>query len=241
VRDRFERVVSTGFAGITDRGIRHHRNEDFFAMDSVGDSRVIVVCDGVSSTTEADRASEAAADAIFRALVQGEGIPAAVALGQSAVSGLSADAATTVVAAVVKDRKAQIGWLGDSRAYWIARVGAAQLTRDDSWLNEVVSSGEMAEEEAMKSSQAHAITRWLGADAAPEECSPTVLEFDAPGEGYLLVCSDGLWNYVPDAAGMAELVYAHEDAEAIEILRSLVEFANGRGGQDNITAVLVQI
>ncbi len=245
VRDHFERVVSARFAGVTDRGLRHHRNEDFFAMDTVagsdGESHVIVVCDGVSSTSEADQASEAAVEAVFRALVQGECLAGAVAKGQVAVAGLEGkDAATTVVAAVVRGRCAEIAWVGDSRAYWIAREGSRQLTRDDSWLNEVVSSGEVAEADALQSPQAHAITRWLGADAAPEECAASVVEFEVPGDGFLLVCSDGLWNYVPDAAGMAEMVLAREGEEAIAVVRSLVEFANGRGGQDNITAVLMR-
>jgi serine/threonine protein phosphatase PrpC len=242
VRDHFERAISAEFAGITDKGLRHHRNEDFFAMDVVDDARVIVVCDGVSSTSEADRASETAVDAVFRALVQGESLTDAVGRGQLAVAGLDGkDAATTVVAAVVRDRRAEIAWVGDSRAYWIARENSKQLTRDDSWLNEVVESGEMAEAEAAGSPQAHAITRWLGADAAEKESAPSIVEFESPGEGFLLVCSDGLWNYVPDAAGMAELIYAHEGEEAVAVVRSLAEFANGRGGQDNITAVLVKV
>jgi serine/threonine protein phosphatase PrpC len=240
VRDRFERVVSEGFAGITDRGIRHHRNEDFFAMDAEGDRFVMVVCDGVSSTSEADQASETAANAIFGALAEGEDLSAAVAKGQSAVARVAGDAATTAVAAVVRGREAQIAWVGDSRAYWIAREDSRQLTRDDSWLNEVVEAGEMAEAEALKSPQAHAITRWLGADAEPEESAARIVEFESPGDGYLLVCSDGLWNYVPDADAMAELVYA-EAGDAVATVRRLVEFANGKGGQDNITAVLLAL
>jgi len=56
------------------------------------------------------------------------------------------------------------------------------------------------------------------------------VEFEVPCEGYLLVCSDGLWNYVPDAAAMAELVYA-ESGEAVDIARRLVDFANSKGGR----------
>src|SRR5262249_18090762 len=62
-RDHFEVVVSPSFAGASDRGMRHHRNEDFLAMDTVdADAHVIVVCDGVSSAEDADRASEAAGE-----------------------------------------------------------------------------------------------------------------------------------------------------------------------------------
>jgi len=244
-RDHFERVISAGFAGITDRGLRHHRNEDFFMMDSLNDNQadggqVIVVCDGVSSTSEAEKGSEAAADAVFRSLVQKQTLEEAVAAGQSAVAEIDGEPATTVVAAVVREKRIQVASVGDSRAYWIAREDSRQLTSDDSWINDVVSAGEMTEEEALKSSQAHAITRWLGADASAEDCAASLVEFEIPGPGYLLLCSDGLWNYVPDAAAMAELVYA-EEQDAVGVVRRLVDFANGKGGQDNITAVLLAL
>jgi serine/threonine protein phosphatase PrpC len=240
MRDHFERVVSPAFAGITDRGLRHHRNEDFFAIDSIGNSHVMVVCDGVSSTSEADKASEAAAGAIFRSLVQSASLREAVAKGQTAVAALAGEPATTVVAAIVREKRANIAWVGDSRAYWIAKENSQQLTVDDSWLNDVVSSGEMSEEEALQSGQAHAITRWLGVDAAPDDCAPSLAEFDIPGPGYLLLCSDGLWNYASEAAAVAELIFAG-DRDALGVVRSLVEFANSKGGQDNITAVLLAL
>ncbi len=239
-RDHFEREVSAEFAGVSDRGIRHHRNEDFFVMDAVGEAEVIVVCDGVSSTSEAEKGSEAAADAAFRALIQGESLKDAVARGQSAISAIDGEPATTMVAAVVRDSRIQIASVGDSRAYWIAKENSQQLTSDDSWMNDVVSAGEMTAEEAAKSSQAHAITRWLGADAGPEDCAASLVDFDIPGPGYLLVCSDGLWNYAPGAATLAEMIFA-EPAAVIDIVRRLAAFANEQGGQDNITAVLLKV
>ena len=130
--------------------------------------------------------------------------------------------------------------MGDSRAYWIARENSRQLTRDDPSINEVVEAGEMTEEEALKSSQAHAITRWLGADATPDDSAPSLVEFDIPGPGHLLLCSDGLWNYVPNPAAMSELIYAQEE-DAVGVVRRLVDFANEKGGQDNITAVLLTL
>lgn len=240
MRDHFEHVVSPAFAGITDRGLRHHRNEDFFVMDSVGDAHIAVVCDGVSSTSEAERASEAAADTIFRSLLQSEPLRDAVAKAQNAVAAVAGEPATTVVAAVVRDGRALIASVGDSRAYWIARENSQQLTRDDSWINEVVECGEMTQEEALKSSQAHAITRWLGADATADDSAASLVEFDIPGPGHLLLCSDGLWNYVADPAAMAELIHAGEE-EAVNTVRRLVDFANEKGGQDNITAVLLTL
>ena len=112
-RDHFERVVSDGFAGITDRGLRHHRNEDFFMIDVINvdtaeSAHVIVVCDGVSSTSEADKGSEAAADALFRSVTQGDTLSVAVTKAQNAVAAIDGEPATTLVAAIVRDKQATI-------------------------------------------------------------------------------------------------------------------------------------
>jgi serine/threonine protein phosphatase PrpC len=128
--------------------------------------------------------------------------------------------------------------VGDSRAYWIDGAGARQLTSDHSWLNEVVSSGEMTFEEAMEDSRAHAITRWLGGDSG-ENAKPDIVTFPVPGPGALLICSDGLWNYAPSEGDMAEL-FGRMEGDAIVICRGLVEFAKERGGQDNITAAVLR-
>ena len=168
-RDRFELTVSPTFAGLSDRGLRHHRNEDFLAMDTVAeDAHVIVVCDGVSSTRDADKASEAATEAAFRSLVQSiesgqdtrrTALMAAMAKASAAVTALASagdNPATTIVAAVARDAFIDIAWLGDSRAYWIGPDGPArQLTEDDA-----------------ESPESHAITKWLGADA-PEDPRPS--------------------------------------------------------------------
>ena len=117
-----------------------------------------------------------------------------------------------------------------------------QLTSDHSWLAEVVASGEMNAIEAEKSPQAHAITRWLGADAAlPIDLS--VLTFRFPRSGTLLLCSDGLWNYAQISEEIAALVAGAEavNCSALSVSRSLVEFALSKGGHDNITAIVFRV
>ena len=231
-RDRFERPVSASFAGLTDRGLRHHRNEDFFTMDKVGDdAHVMVVCDGVSSTLDADKASEAAAEAAFRSLVQSlesgqdtrrTALMAAISKACAAVTALASSGespASTIVAAVARGGFIDVAWLGDSRAYWIGPEGPAQqLTEDDS-----------------ESPDSHAITKWLGADAPEDQVTSTV-RFEIPGPGSLLLCSDGLWNYLPDPADMVRT-----GTDAVDIVHTLIDFANRSGGHDNITAVLLLV
>src|SRR5579883_2367532 len=220
--DHIEIVVSADLAAVSDRGIRHERNEDRVAIQG----NVLVVCDGVSSSGEAQTAAAAAVESISERLSGGSSIEEAFAEAARRVADLERAGeapSTTAVAARVENNTATIGWVGDSRAYWIDGAGARQLTSDHSWLNDVVSSGEMTIEEAMEDSRAHAITRWLGGDSE-ENAKPDVVAFPIPGPGALLLCSDGLWNYAPSEREMAEL-FAGMEGEAIAICRGLVEFA----------------
>jgi serine/threonine protein phosphatase PrpC len=129
-------------------------------------------------------------------------------------------------------------WLGDSRAYWLtADGGSRRLTTDDSLAQEMIASGLMDEADAMASPQAHVITRWLGADIT--EPHPHVVKFEPSGTGVVLICTDGLWNYLPEAAGLAELALPSATTDPLGVASELVKFALDAGGMDNITAVLV--
>ncbi|MFI2362865.1 protein phosphatase 2C domain-containing protein [Promicromonospora sp. NPDC019610] len=146
----------------------------------------------------------------------------------------------TFVAAVVDHDLIVAGWLGDSRVYWLPDEGPAeQLSVDDSWAQEMIAAG-VPRAQAETSPQAHAITRWLGPDAADTDarCAATV----PSGPGWLLVCSDGLWNYCSDAHQMGELVRRFAGCgEPHAAASALVRWANAQGGRDNITAALARI
>jgi serine/threonine protein phosphatase PrpC len=131
-----------------------------------------------------------------------------------------------------------LSWLGDSRIYWLGADGhAMRLSTDDSMAEELVAQGRMNEADALASPQAHVITRWLGADLA--EVHPHVLRVEPIGPGVVLVCSDGLWNYRPEAAGLAQLALPAALTEPLSAAATLVKFALDAGGMDNITALLV--
>jgi serine/threonine protein phosphatase PrpC len=97
----------------------------------------------------------------------------------------------------------------------------------------------MTRAEAESLPRAHAITRWLGRDS--NEIVPRVGELDLPGPGWVVVCSDGLWNYAssPDELG-EQLAAAAIDADPAAIAGRLVAWANSRGGKDNITVALAR-
>ena len=130
-------------------------------------------------------------------------------------------------------------WLGDSRAYWLAAGESQRLTADDSLAQEMVDSGLLGEAEAMASPQAHVITRWLGADIT--EPRAHVSRFEPPGPGVLLICSDGLWNYLPDADDLAGLALPGALTDPAGAAGTLLKFALDAGGMDNITVVLVPV
>jgi serine/threonine protein phosphatase PrpC len=253
-RDRIERDLGT-VAGVTDRGLRHSRNEDAMAFAVIGaesgrTASVIVVCDGVSTSTEPQRASQLGADTslehMVHALRRGESaatsITAAIEAAQRAVSALADDypdrasaPSCTIAAAVVEPGLVTVGWVGDSRVYWLAPDAGAsrRLTDDDTWAGQLISGGAVEEAEAYKAPHAHAILRWLGPDAPPEP--PHLYDFAPDGPGLVLACSDGLWNYVWDAAELARLAGRGGLAA---MAASLTAVALDAGGQDNITTVL---
>ena len=175
-----------GLAGISDRGYGHARNEDAMALGRLPEegpahTLAAVVCDGVSSARRPELASAAATSVGLDALLTGtdSGVPrmlAAIAAAADAVAQLAPDTpdapSCTLVAALVEEQDGRpvvtVGWVGDSRAYWLAADGAAALlTTDHSWAAEMVGAGILDEATAMRDRRAHAITRWLGADQAP--------------------------------------------------------------------------
>jgi serine/threonine protein phosphatase PrpC len=151
----------------------------------------------------------------------------------------------TLVAALVRDGQATIGWVGDSRAYRFGPDLAQLLTHDHSWFNAVVESGEMTSAEAAASPNANAILQAIGPlnaddDGPAQPPSPDVVTCDLLTGHLLLLCSDGLWKYAPEAGELADVVRQQRPPVVpLELSRQLVNFANTRGGTDNVTAAIL--
>ncbi|MBV9096190.1 MAG: protein phosphatase 2C domain-containing protein [Streptosporangiaceae bacterium] len=259
VRDHGEVDLGTA-AGVSDKGLRHLRNEDAMGLASGqapdGPVVVAVVCDGVSSSPRPDEASLAATEAavplLLAAAQAGEDLTAAsltaVVAARESVAGLPDAAgdtsATTFISAVAGVGEVTLCWLGDSRAYWLADPApqSRQLTHDDSVAGGMVAAG-LAAEEAMDSPYAHVLTRWLGGEAADlagdPDRAPHVEQFSPSGVGVLLVCSDGLWNYLPEPADLAGLALPKALTDPLGAAADMVSFAVDAGGADNITAVII--
>ncbi|MDO5710794.1 MAG: serine/threonine-protein phosphatase [Micrococcales bacterium] len=154
------------------------------------------------------------------------------------------DPACTFVAAVIDGTTAVVGSVGDSRGYWLPDEGPARLlTRDDSWSEEQIAVG-ISREVAEAAPQAHSITRWLGTDAPDHTPAKTTVDLDAPG--WLMLCSDGLWNYASDPTAIRRVVdeiapTLGGDPLPLALARRLAEWANAQGGRDNVTVALARI
>ncbi|MEU7060311.1 protein phosphatase 2C domain-containing protein [Streptomyces sp. NPDC046197] len=266
-RERDHMEQETGpVAAVSDRGLRHHRNEDAFAVGftALPDgsvATVAVVCDGVSSATRPDdaslAASRAANDCLLAALPGGthpqQAMHDAIVAAAHAVNALAEEPAAarehapqqnapacTIVGAVVTPGLLVVGWVGDSRAYWVPVDRAsppARLTEDDSWAAQMVAAGLMSQAEAYADERAHAITGWLGADAY--ELEPHTASFKPDRPGVVVVCTDGLWNYAETAEEMAEAVPLDAAVRPLHSARVLVGHALDGGGHDNVTVAVV--
>jgi len=236
--NRVEIDVGTA-AGVSDRGHRRRRNEDAFFVRRVLDSVVMVVCDGVATGPHGDVAAGVGAQAAGEVLAQAAGasgrsslldVRRAIGNAQHAVEGIVSARfmnddrpACTLVCALCDRGDITVGWVGDSRAYWIAPDDASLLTHDDA----VGRTG--------------AITRWIGVGAPHEPPHVVTLTADSPGR--LLLCTDGLWRYRPEVARFAEMVRSEtaHAGNALQLARRLVRWANQMGGDDNVTAVVGDI
>jgi serine/threonine protein phosphatase PrpC len=222
-----------------------------------------VVCDGVSSSTDSDVASLAAAGAArdvlagpdpgergtvaARVAAAAQAFEAAVDAANEAViattsPGQRSPAACTFVGAVVDESLLVVAWVGDSRAYWLPDSAEPRLlTVDDSFAAEQIALG-VPRAQAETGPQAHSITRWLGVDA-PDH-APRTASMDLTAPGWVLVCSDGLWNYCSEAVDLAALVQRIGGATVpnpLSLAADLVDWANAQGGMDNITVALARI
>jgi serine/threonine protein phosphatase PrpC len=266
-RDHYVEQPASWVAACCDRGVRHHKNEDATAVSAEaapGSRAVLVVCDGVSTSTDSDVASLAGArsarDVLTASRPTGLGVAAsrAAALAQALeTASAQANAAViantapesdnaascTLAAAVIEGDLVVYGNVGDSRVYWLPDTGAGdplQLSVDDSVAQVRMEMG-VAREEAENGPQAHAITKWLGRDS--QDVRPRTGSVEVSVPGWLMVCSDGLWNYCSAASDLQALVAevaATTGTDPLPLSVALVDWANAQGGRDNISVALAR-
>jgi len=159
----------------------------------------------------------------------------AISSANEAVSQIEADAGTTLTSALIVGHSAYLAHVGDSRAYYLDRGELHQITQDHSLVNRLVQLGQISAHEAQSHPQRNYLYRALGQGA--ELQTDTYLQRLAEGS-YLILCTDGLWNEVTEQE-IVDVVGTSTSSQ--EAVNRLIDRANDRGGEDNITVLAAKI
>jgi protein phosphatase len=232
-------------AALTDVGLRRRANEDRYAL--AADLGLYLVADGMGGHTAGQLASELAAEAAVNALRTLIDAPASLtdklrysvsaanreilstAQAKPELSGMG----TTLVALLAGTERIALAHVGDSRAYLIRGGRIRQLTDDHSLVAELVRRQEISAHAARGHPHRHVLTRALGVRRSVEA---DLAELTPAANDSFVLCSDGLTTHVSDEEIAATVLGAPDLEGACD---RLVDMANARGGEDNITVVLV--
>jgi PPM family protein phosphatase len=173
-----------------------------------------------------------AAEALAGAIAEANSAILARAAGDPGLWGMG----TTVTAAAVAGDHLQLAHVGDSRAYLLRDGSFDQVTTDHTVVGELVRRGRLTPAQAAVHPERSILTRAVGLDPRIPVDTPDPIDLH-PGDQVLL-CSDGLTEAVPDP-DIAEILSAQPDGDAA--CRALIDAANGNGGPDNITVVLLRV
>lgn len=142
---------------------------------------------------------------------------------------------TTITAAFILSDQVTLAHVGDSRAYFIYPDGRLQtVTRDHSLVRRLQELGQITDKEAAEHPQRNVLYRALGQS---EPFEPDINTYPFPNGGYLMLCSDGLWNVI----GESEIYPIIKSSPSLTVAcQRLIDAANNAGGPDNISVILVQ-
>lgn len=243
--------------GITDVGQKRQNNEDNYLIND--EINLYVVADGMGGHVGGEYASQIAVTTIEEVIqnvesqdfeweegiprpgkLAGEKLKYAIRLaGKRIFERTTAEPelrgmGTTTVAMLFERNRIYLAHVGDSRAYLIRTGNVHQITEDHSLVNEQIKAGLISPESAKNHKLKNIITRSVGYQEDVE--IDTMVRPVQEGDRYVL-CSDGLSNLV-DATEIKEVVANHGSEQAAQ---KLVELANSRGGDDNITVVIASV
>ena len=232
----------------SDRGAVRKENQDRAAGARIRRKGCVVgvVCDGMGGAAGGKLASELAASTFLaqfrREMMAGSAVEPAMraacdAANQAVYGRACADPelrgmGTTIVAACVRHGRLTVLHVGDSRAYLMRSGAISRVTKDHTLVEEMVSQGLITEREARVHPKRNLVTRALGTS---RDVDVDLIQLDVRDGEVLLMCSDGLSNYVPEH-DMLRVVTG--EGEWQDKLKELVRIALDAGGSDNITAMV---
>ena len=234
----------------TDKGHVRDSNQDAYAVGEFSDEVVwAVVCDGMGGAAGGNIASALAVKVIsdkinvsYREQMRDSSIKNMLDSALNAANVEVFDMSeskhelkgmgTTVVCAIVKDGQAYIAHAGDSRAYILKNGKIFQITTDHSIVQDLLDKGKITSEQALNHPNKNIITRAVGVD---KNIEIDFDQIDLDDDTTLLLCTDGLSNYVSDS----EILELTSDKKQYAFADRLVNKANENGGGDNITVVVI--
>ena len=239
--------------GLTDPGCVRKQNQDAYQIEELDRNTLLcVVCDGMGGAKSGNIASSLAVD-VFVDEIKRSWTPT---MDQEKMDQMMLSAAklanftvydqaqqfpefegmgTTLVALLIKGKKATIANVGDSRCYGLSRKGIRQITVDHSLVQMMVERGEIKPEMAKTYPGKNFITRAIGTEAT---IMSDLFHLDVMKGDFFLLCSDGLSNMMDDQEILFEVVHGVNKSHCC---KRLLDIAKNRGAPDNVTSVLVLI
>jgi len=242
--------VKLSHSARTDVGMIRSGNEDNFDVDVNSTRGIFIVADGMGGHAAGEVASEMAVTIVKRELTDvtdttgaqlGKVLAEALRHANRAIHDRTITEVdkqgmgTTASVLVLSEARYVIGQVGDSRVYLLRGGKFAQLTKDHSYVQEQVDAGYLTPEQARYHPYSNVITRCVGASP---EVEPDLYNGDARRGDVFLIASDGLTGMVDDRR-LAQLLMSRAEPE--RKVQALISEANGRGGLDNITAIVVHV
>ncbi len=236
--------------GLTDVGKDRQVNEDYFIIKP--EKHLFIVADGMGGHNAGDIASLNATtiansflteevikqikgdnrkirDTIIKSLLHAHDRILEMAENNPQYEGMGC----TIVVALILNNNLHLCHVGDARAYLANENGLTLLTRDHSYVMELVQKGKMTMEEARVSPMKNKLNQAIGAS---KSINPDYKHFELREDDKILLCSDGLWDMISDPQIEAILKLNKPVQKMCEIL---IKIANDAGGHDNITAVII--
>ena len=240
--------IELAWHGITDIGMVRTENEDSLALHDIGNDALFVVADGMGGHDAGEVASGIAVDTVTQTVRTGsarnnedpatavmKAVQQANASVQQEALRKGSNMGTTLTVALVRDGIAYLASVGDSRAYWIKSGAITQITKDHSLVAKLVELGKLTKEEARTDPRSNLLLRTIGSE---ESVTVDTYRFPLYRGGTLLLCTDGLWGEVSET----EICKVCDEEPLTEVICArLVQQANGNGGKDNITAIVVKV
>jgi len=237
--------------GATDVGRERQVNEDYFLISR--DKHLFIVADGMGGHNAGDVASKQATkicdsyltpsvlekikddirrirDTIIKSLLHAHMTILEMADKSPHLEGMGC----TIVTALVLGNNLHLCHVGDARAYLSNENGITLLTRDHSYVMELVQKGRMTIEEARVSPMKNKLNQAIGAS---KSINPDYKHCQLKRGDKLLLCSDGLWDMLSDQELHSIL---RQNKPISDICNTLIKRANDAGGHDNITAIVIQ-